>query len=226
VIATAALLTLPAGAWAATVTTDKACYKAGEPGTVKVDGFNAGSTVDALVDGQPMVNLLPDGSGSATAPFTPLASPDTGEASETLIATDSNVSPVLTAQTTYKVTATAVKMSPASAKLTAIVKWRLSGFGAGTAYLHVARRNAAGKTVTVRTITLGTLTGACGALTVSTRQLPVAKPSPGTTYLLRFNTRSAPTAAALVSRTVRTPAAARAKTKTKSQTPYAPIGVG
>ena len=100
-------------------------------------------------------------------------------------------------------------MSPGSAKLGAKVTWRLSGFGAGNAYLHVARRNAKGKTVTVRTLKLGALTGPCGALTARTLQLPLARPQPGTTYLLRFNTRSSPTAAALVQRTVRTPVRSR-----------------
>ncbi len=206
-IAAGAALTLPAGATAATVTTDKACYKAGEPGTVTVGGFRAAATVDTLVDGESMVNLLPDGSGAGSAPFTPLASPSTGEATETLIATDTATSPVLTAQVTYRVTATAVKMSPRRAKLTATVTWKLTGFGSGSAYLHVARRNAAGKTVTVRSQRLGTLNGPCGSLTVRTRQLPLARPAPGTTYVLRFNTRNSPNAAALVQRTVRTPAA-------------------
>jgi len=206
VIVVTVALSAPAAAHAATVTTDKACYKAGEPGTVSVAGFAPGSTVDATVEAQPMVNLLPDGAGVASAPFTPLASPDTGETSETLVATDA-LNPAITAQVTYRVTATEVTMSPGSAKLTAKVTWRLSGFGAGSAYLHVARRNANGRTVTVRTLKLGALTGPCGALTARTAQLPLAKPAPGTTYLLRFNTRSAPTAPALVQRTVRTPSA-------------------
>jgi hypothetical protein len=201
-------LAAPGAAQAATLTTDKACYKAGEQGTVSVSGFLAGSTVDATVEGQPMVNLLPDGSGVASAPFTPLASPDTGETSETLTAADA-LNAAVTAQVTYRVTATELKMSPARAALSAKVLWRLSGFGAGNAYLHVARRNAKGKTVTVRTLKLGALTGPCGALTARTAQLPLARPEPGTTYLLRFNTRSSPTAAALVQRTVRTPKARR-----------------
>jgi len=203
VIVVTVALAAPAAAHAATVTTDKACYKAGEAGTVSVAGFVSGSTVDATVEGQPMVNLLPDGAGAASAPFTPLASPDTGEATETLVASDAQNAAV-TGQVTYRVTATEVAMSPASAKLGAKVTWRLSGFGAGNAYLHVARRNASGRTVTVRTLKLGALTGPCGALTARTAQLPLAKPAPRTTYLLRFNTRSAPTAPALVQRTVRT----------------------
>lgn len=203
-LAAALALAVPGAAHAATVTTDKACYKAGEPGTVSVAGFVSGSTVDATVEGQPMVNLLPDGTGAASAPFTPLASPDTGETTEMLTATDA-LNPAITAQVTYRVTATELTMSPARAKLSAKVVWRLSGFGAGNAYLHVARRNAKGKTVTVRTLKLGALTGPCGALTARTAQLPLARPEPGTTYLLRFNTRSSPTAAALVQRTVRTP---------------------
>ena len=199
-------LAAPGAAQAASVTTDKACYKAGEAGTVSVAGFLSGSTVDATVEGQPMVNLLPDGSGAASAPFTPLASPDTGETTETLSATDA-LNAAITAQVTYRVTATEVTMSPGSARLGAKVTWRLSGFGAGNAYLHVARRNASGRTVTVRTLKLGALTGPCGGLTARTLQLPLARPQAGTTYLLRFNTRNSPTAAALVQRTVRTPSA-------------------
>ena len=206
-VATVALAA-PGAAHAAAVTTDKACYKAGEAGTLSVSGFLSGSTVDATVEGQPMVNLLPDGSGAASAPFTPLASPETGETTETLTATDA-LNAAVTAQVTYRVTATELTMSPSSAKLGAKVTWRLSGFGAGNAYLHVARRNAKGKTVTVRTLKLGALTGPCGALTARTAQLPLARPEPGTTYLLRFNTRNSPTAAALVQRTVRTPKAKR-----------------
>ena len=152
----------------------------------------------------PLVNLLPDGSGAASAPFTPLASPETGETTETLTATDA-LNAAITAQVTYRVTATELTMRPSSAKLGAKVTWRRSGFGAGNAYLHVARRNAKGKTVTVRTLKLGALTGPCGALTARTAQLPLARPEPGTTYLLRFNTRSSPTAAALVPLLTRAP---------------------
>ena len=202
-IVVTAALALPAGAQAATVTTDQACYRAGDEGTVTVGGFRGGSTVDATVEGQPMVNLQPDGTGAASAPFTPLASPARGDVEETLVATDANTSPVLTAQTTYRVTATAVAMTPSGARSSALVTWRLSGFGLGTAYLHVARRNAAGRTVTVKTLRLGTLAAPCGALTVRTRQLPIPRPERGRVYELRFSTTAVPTVPALVRRTVR-----------------------
>ncbi len=196
-------VTLPASAQAATVTTDQACYRAGEEGTVTVGGFRPASTVDTTVAGEPMVNLLPDGNGSASAPFTPLASPDRGDVEETLLATDSSQSPVLTAQTTYRVTATTVTMTPSRAKSSAKVTWKLSGFGLGTAYLHVARRNAAGKTVTVKTLKLGALAAPCGALTVRTKQLPLPRPEKGRVYELRFSIQRSSTATAYVKRTVR-----------------------
>jgi hypothetical protein len=196
-------VTLPVSAQAATVTTDKACYRAGEEGTVTVGGFRPASTVDTTVAGEPMVNLLPDGNGGASAPFTPLASPDRGDVEETLLATDANQSPVLTAQTTYRVTATAVTMTPRRAKPSAKVTWKLSGFGLGTAYLHVARRNAAGKTVTVKTLKLGALAAPCGALTVRTKQLPLPRPEKGRVYELRFSIHRSATATAYVKRTVR-----------------------
>lgn len=203
IVVAVAALTLPGGAQAATVTTDKACYRAGEEGTVAVAGFRTASTVDATVEGQPMVNLLPDGTGGASAPFTPLASPAKGDVAETLIATDANLSPVLTAQTTYRVTATSVTMSPSRASSSATVTWKLAGFGLGTAYLHVARRNAAGKTVTVKTLKLGTLTAPCGGLTVRTKQLPLPRPEKGRVYELRFSIQRSPTATAYVKRTIR-----------------------
>jgi hypothetical protein len=203
-VATAALVA-PSGAAAATVTTDQACYRAGEPGTVTVGGFRDGATVDATVGAEPMVNLLPDGSGAGSAPFTPLASPQTGDVAETLVVTDAAAVPPVTAQVTYRVTETEVKMSPSRARPGATVAWRLSGFGLGSAYLHVARRNAAGRTVTVRTLKLGALAAPCGALTVRLKQLPLAKPAPGTVYVLRFSTQRSATATALVQRTVRTP---------------------
>jgi hypothetical protein len=202
VVAVVAVL-LPASAQAATVTTDKACYRAGEEGTVTVGGFRPASTVDTTVAGEPMVNLLPDAGGGASAPFTPLASPDRGDVEETLLATDANQSPVLTAQTTYRVTATAVTMTPKRAKSSAKVTWKLSGFGLGTAYLHVARRNAAGRTVTVKTLKLGALTAPCGALTVRTKQLPLPRPEKGRVYELRFSIHRSATATAYVKRTVR-----------------------
>ena len=212
-VVTVAALALPVGAQAATVTTDRACYRAGEEGTVAVAGFRSASTVDTTVEGQPMVNLLPDGSGAASAPFTPLASPTRGDVEETLVATDANQSPVLTAQTTYRVTATTVTMKPSRAALSSKVTWKLAGFLPGTAYLHVARRNTAGKTVTVRTLKLGTLGAPCGALTVRTKQLPLARPEAGRVYELRFSATRSPTATALVTRTVTTPAPrSRAKT--------------
>ena len=70
--------------------------------------------------------------------------------------------------------------------------WKLAGFLPGTAYLHVARRNAAGKTVTVRTLKLGTLAAPCGALTVRTKQLPLARPEAGRVYELRFSATRSP----------------------------------
>lgn len=194
------------------VTTDKACYRAGASGTVRVTGFRPGSTIDATVDGQPMVNLLPDGSGASSAPFTPLASPASGDVAETLTATDATQSPVLSAQVTYRVTATTARMTPSRAKLSSKVTWTLGGFGPGTAYLHVARVNAAGRSVTVRVLKLGALTGPCGGLTVRTTQLPLARPAAGRTYLLRFKTTASPTAAALVERRVSTPAKRTART--------------
>jgi hypothetical protein len=202
----AAVLALPAVASAATVTTDRECYRAGEQGTLTVGGFRAGATIDAVVDGQPMVNLLPDGAGAASAPFTPLASPAAGDVPETLSATDAATAPPLSAQVTYRVTATDVRMTPARARLSTVVTWRLRGFGAGAAYLHVARRNAAGRTVTIRAIKLGTLAGPCGSLSARTKQLPIPRPRAGTTYVLRFNASRSPNARALVEHTVTTPA--------------------
>jgi hypothetical protein len=202
--AVVAALVLPAGAQATAVSTDMACYRAGQEGEVTVTGFRPGATVDAVVEGQPMVNLMPASDGSATAPFTPLASPASGDVDETLVATDDSTSPVLTAQTTYRVTATTVKMVPSAAKLSQTVTWRLAGFMPGTAWLHVARRNARGRSVTVRSLRLGTLAGPCGSLSVRTRQLPLAKPQRGTTYELRFSATRRTTATALVRRIVRT----------------------
>lgn len=201
----AAALALPAGAGASAVSTDLTCYRAGQEGEVTVNGFRPGSTVDATIDGEPLVNLLPASDGIATAPFTPLASPTAGEVEETLVATDNSVSPVLSAQTTYRVTATTVKMIPSAAKLSKTVTWKLAGFMPGTAWLHVARRNAKGKSVTVRSLRLGRLAPPCGSLTVRTKQLPLARPQRRTTYELRFSTTSRTTATALVRRVVRTP---------------------
>lgn len=184
--------------------TDAACYRAGQEGNLSVTGFRSGGTVDATVDGQPMVNLLPDGGGAASAPFTPLASPSSGAVDETISATDSSSSPVLSAKVTYKVTATTVTMRPSSAKPGTTVTWKLAGFLPGTAYLHVARVNAAGKSVTVRVLKLGALSGPCGGLTARTKQLPIAHPAAGTTYLLRFKATASKTAAALVQRSVTT----------------------
>lgn len=201
----AALGALPAGAHAAAVSTDRACYRAGQEGEVTVTGFRPGATVDALVDGQPMVNLLPASDGAATAPFTPLASPTAGDVEETLVAADGSASPVLSTQTTYRVTATTVKMVPSAAKLSQTVTWRLAGFMPGTAWLHVARRNAKGRSVTVRSLRLGRLAPPCGSLTVRTKQLPLERPQRRTTYELRFGTTGRTTATALVRRIVRTP---------------------
>lgn len=203
--AVAAALALPAGAHAAAVSTDLGCYRAGQEGEVTVTGFRPGATVDATIEGEPLVNLMPGSDGFATAPFTPLASPASGEVEETLVATDNTASPVLTAQTTYRVTATSVRMVPSAAKLSQTVTWRLAGFMPGTAWLHVARRNAKGRSVTVRSLRLGKLAAPCGSLSVRTKQLPLARPERGRTYELRFSTTSRTTATALVRRTVRTP---------------------
>lgn len=212
-----AALAVPAVAHGATVTTDRACYRAGQQGTVTAAGFRPGATIDTMVEGEPMVNLLPDESGAASAPFLPLATPLAGDVPETLIATDATAVPPVSARVTYRVTETDVRMKPSTARSTSKVTWRLRGFGIGTAYLRVARRNKAGRTVTVRTIRLGKLKGPCGSLSRRITQLPLKQPKPRTTYVLRFGTTSRSTARALVERTVKTPSARKTKKKAKKR---------
>ena len=108
------------------------------------------------------------------APFTPLASPDTRRVERDAASrrTREQLARAHRADHLPRHRDRGDDEPGAARSSSATVTWRLSGLRAGTAYLHVARRNAAGKTVTVRTLKLGALTAPCGALTVAHEAAP------------------------------------------------------
>ena len=136
--ASAATLLLAPAAQAATVTTDRPCYRGGETVRVNGTGFTPGATYTASVNGQ----QLPNGSGTVrpdgglSGGFTTGAVQGAAERSFTFGATDG----VNSALATYTVTPFGVVFSPSSGNpRTLRVRFRGFGFGKGKrVYLHLS----------------------------------------------------------------------------------------
>ncbi|MBA3300260.1 MAG: hypothetical protein H0T15_00190 [Thermoleophilaceae bacterium] len=166
VAVTGALVLAPA-AQAATVGTDKPCYRSGETIRVGGSGFTPGATYTANVNGQQLPNgtgtVSPAGgfSGSFGAPSlqTPV------ERSFTFGASDGTNS----ALATYKVTPFGVVFSPNSGDPRKLrVTYRGFGFGPNKrVYLHYVK---GGKLKT--TVSLAVTQGDCGSLSVKKRLFP------------------------------------------------------
>lgn len=175
-------LALAPAAQAATVATDKQCYKGGERISVNGAGYTAGGTYTANVNGQQLPNgtgtVRPDGgfSGGFTAPILNTSS----ERSFTFGASDG----VNSALTTYKVAPFSAVFSPSSGNPRSLrVRFRTYGFTAGArVYLHITR---SGRVKDSRYI--GRQPADCSALVSKKFKLFPFKTSAGS-YSLQYDT--------------------------------------
>jgi len=161
-----ALILVPS-AQAATVVTDKPCYRSGETVRVTGSGFTAGATYTANVNGQ----RLPSGTGTVKPDgsffggFGAGRAQSINERSFTFGANDGTNS----ALATYKLTPFGVVFSPSSGDpRTLRVTYRGYGFGPKErVYLHYVKGRRE-KT----TVSLGPTRGDCGSFSVKKRLFP------------------------------------------------------
>jgi hypothetical protein len=177
------LAAVPAGAGAATITTDRACYRPGATASATFSGFTAGAEpFDLRVNDDVAAEVRIDGAGAAKATFrVPRGAPPQPV---TLRVQDSLA---ILAETTVRVNVPIVEMSPTRAKPTTKVTYSASGFDTeGPVYLHVVRRGRA-----LRTVALGTPERPCDEVLARVAHVPLrGRPAKGT-YRLQFDTSAA-----------------------------------
>jgi hypothetical protein len=147
-----------------------------QPMIVRATGFTGGAVVDAKVDGQV---VTPDGvpadaagriDGEVPAPYQAAGK----RRFELELIERGNPANHLSAWS--HVSALAVTLRPRQAPPSALVRFRGRGFvGPGDVYAHYLRGSHL-----VRTVRLATPHGPCGTFAVRARQIPVARPAPGT----------------------------------------------
>jgi len=185
-LALAAALPAPAAAApvsAASVATDRGCYRPGQPVGLTLAGMPVGALIDLRTADDYIDSVTVDDAGAFQGTF---AAPDPGRSAATidLIAGSSLA---IYAQTSFMVAPLGVSMRPARAVSSRTVTFRATGFvEGGTLYLHVVRTISDTVHRVVATLRLGALGGPCGTLTRKLTQLPLKRPKPGT-YDLQFD---------------------------------------
>ncbi len=177
------VLTAADPASAASVTTDRGCYRPGQPVGLTLADMPAGELIDLRTKDDYLSSVTVDAAGAFQGTF---AAPDPGRSPATidLIAGSSLA---IYAQTSFLVAPLGVSMTPARARSSSSVTFRVSGFvEGGPLYLHIVRTISDTNHRPVATLRLGTLAGPCGTLTKKLRQLPPKHPRPGT-YDLQFD---------------------------------------
>ena len=182
----AALVAVPAAS-AATLETDAGCYQETQEVVLNGSGYAPLSTVTVTRNGTPLGTAQADGNGAFQRKFaTPELSSGKREQVYTLTATDA----LNSGTTRYRSTKVFADFSPGSGDPTRLrVRFNIYGFGLtdprAKVYLHYVRRST-GRVR--RTIELGTVRGACGAIprTKLLKLFPFA-PARGT-WILQFDT--------------------------------------
>jgi hypothetical protein len=183
-LAAGLVASLPAGAHAATVATDRSCYPNGADATLRGTGFAPYSGVSFTVNGKPLAaNVTTDAEGAFEGTYEPPATRT--ESRLVLAATDSAGT---SARAALRVTRR-LRVTVAPPRGRNVRSWRavfrLFGFGARRkAYVHYVGPNGELR----RTVRLGRLRGPCGRLKTSKRRvLPFAHPGFGW-WRLQFDT--------------------------------------
>jgi hypothetical protein len=170
VAASLVALAAPATASAAslTVSPQKRCYSAGESVNLLGSGFSALGTASVTRDGTMLGALSTDANGAFNGILTLAQS--SGKRTKTYTATDDMVS-TLTASAQITVSAVRVDLSPANGAPGRRMSINARGFTTGkTLWAHVTKGRSK------RTLKVGTLSGACGALKTRKRLLPQNAP--------------------------------------------------
>jgi hypothetical protein len=175
-----AVLALPAVTHAATLTTERSCYRSGERIDMNGTGFTPNGPVTLSVDGQQLASGNADAVGSfpawATAP-----SVTSGQRTFNYTAAD-GTDPALMATAPVAVTAIDVNVTPKRGNPGTLRRIKARGFDRGkTLWAHVKRGSKK------RNVKIGAVKGACGK--VSARKRLFASDAPSGLYEVRFDTR-------------------------------------
>jgi hypothetical protein len=174
-----ALGAAPASAHAATITTDRACYRPGATASVTLSGFTAApDPFDMRVNDDVAAEVRVGADGAGTASFrVPRGAPPQPV---TVRVQDSLA---ILAETTVRVSVPIVEMSPTRAKPSTRVTYLATGFDtSGPVYLHVVRRGRA-----LRTVRLGTAARPCEEIAASIAQIPLRGRIAKGAYRLQFD---------------------------------------
>ena len=163
---TATLALASAPAQGAILSTDRACYREGEPVMLSGSPFTPQGPVDVSVDGARLAGpFLADAAGRLGAQLMAPAPTQMGERTFRIAAADRR-RPALAGSVTKVVSPFGVTMRPGGGSPGARRRITARGFtGGGTLYAHVVRRRR------IRTVQIGRLAGACGTLTARKRVL-------------------------------------------------------
>jgi hypothetical protein len=180
ITAVLALGTTPAEG--AGLSTDRQCYRAGEP--VKLSGgpFSPGGTVDVSLDGAlPSWPFTANGAGAIVGQVRAPSPGQAGERAFRLAASDRR-HPALSGSVTRLVSPFGVSVHPSGGSPAARRRITARGFtSGGVLYAHVVRRRA------TRTVRIGRLEGVCGKL--SARKRLLRRSSHAGRYRIQFDTR-------------------------------------
>jgi len=172
--------TLPAQA--AVLTTDRACYRDGEPVRLAGGPFTPSGAVDVALDGTPLPGrFAADTTGNLAVQ---LVAPAPGRAAERrfVVAASDRLRPASAGIAVRLVSRFGVSVQPGQGGPGIRRRITARGFtGGGTLYAHVARGRAR------RTVRVGRLVGACGTMTARKRLL--RRGSRRGTYRVQFDSR-------------------------------------
>jgi hypothetical protein len=146
--------------------------------TIRATGFTPNSTVDLLIDGQPVPGgqgLQTDTTGTLDLRSTvPAPYIDKG-AREFPVTLNETGNPANTATATARTAALGVSVKPTRARPSQRIRFKGNGFtGAKPVYAHYIFKNKVRKTVR-----MARKTGTCGAWSARKPQIPVKNPKPG-----------------------------------------------
>ena len=164
---TAAALVAPAGAHAATVAVQGACFATNAPVTVVGSGFTPGGpvTIGGGVFGSTVADAAGNFSAQVTAPFVGTVAP----AAIPITATDAT-NPALAAASQFPAVARLFNTNaPLNGRPRQKTTWRFSGFAPGTAVYGHYRFHGR----TIKNYRFGKPTGPCGTLVVRARRMPI-----------------------------------------------------
>ena len=171
------------------VTADTAEGHQSEGFTIRAFGFTPNSTVNLVVDGQPVATgeqaLQTDTVGQigVTTPLDPFPAPFVARGSRTFTVTLTEVTnPANTVTATAKSTALGVKVKPESARPSQRIRFKGLGFTQDKPiYAHYVHKGKVRKTVR-----MARKPGECGSFNVRRRQIPVRKPGLGK-WIVQFD---------------------------------------